>query len=330
MRAGTFTLALNIVIRTERKFYLVGGLPRSGSTLLMNILGQNPRFHVTPTSGLASLLFAIRRTWKQSEALKAIPHASQEMLQTNVMRGIVAGWFSHVEQPVCFDKFHFWPEHLETMAALLGGRENVRLLVTVRDLRDVIASFEKLHRETTALGMTHQEEAHGLQFRTALGRISIFIDDAQPVGHAFNAIRDAVTRGWRDCMHFVEYERLVHKPGESMEEIYRFLGEDSYTHDFNNVRQVTMENDSIYGFKDLHNIRPRVEPVLAQWSRVFDPVVFQEPVWKDIEKVAQFWKSYTSSDGMAGITGGLPKGHRSSKDNSTHSVLPQKSSIPPD
>lgn len=31
-------------------------LPRSGSTLFSNIVGQNPAFHVTPTSGLLDLL----------------------------------------------------------------------------------------------------------------------------------------------------------------------------------------------------------------------------------------------------------------------------------
>ena len=35
-------------------------LPRSGSTLLSNIVGQNPEFHVTPTSGLLDLLYVAR------------------------------------------------------------------------------------------------------------------------------------------------------------------------------------------------------------------------------------------------------------------------------
>ena len=32
--------------------HFISGLPRSGSTLLANLLAQNPRFHSTATSGI--------------------------------------------------------------------------------------------------------------------------------------------------------------------------------------------------------------------------------------------------------------------------------------
>jgi sulfotransferase len=279
---------------SEKTIYLVGGLQRSGSTLLMNILGQNPRFHVTPTSGIAQLLAATRSHWKNNESFRAMVDERKEEIQRNVMRGIFFGWFHHVEKPVCIDKYHLWPEHLETVAAVLGGKEKVKLLVPVRDLRDILASFEKLHRRTTALNMSNQEWANLPDFNTAIGRVKVFIDKAQPLGRAFNAIRDAVTRGWRDNMYFVEFDRLTRTPDQVLKEIYAFLGEDFFQHDFRNVKQITRENDEIYGFKDLHNIRNSVEPVSPQWHDVFDQVVTQEPEWKDLEKVAQFWKACLS------------------------------------
>jgi len=42
-------------------------LPRSGSTLLSNIVGQNPEFHVTPTSGLLDLLYVARQQFSRGE-----------------------------------------------------------------------------------------------------------------------------------------------------------------------------------------------------------------------------------------------------------------------
>ena len=41
------------------KIFFQSSLPRAGSTLLQNILGQNPNFYVTPTSGVLELLFSI-------------------------------------------------------------------------------------------------------------------------------------------------------------------------------------------------------------------------------------------------------------------------------
>jgi hypothetical protein len=45
-----------------------------------------------------------------------------------------------------------------------------------------------------------------------------------------------------------------------MDGVYRFLGEEPCAHDFNNVEQTTFEDDFVYGFKDLHIIRQKVEP----------------------------------------------------------------------
>ena len=135
-----------------------------------------------------------------------------------------------------------------------------------------------------------------LKFKTAQGRVEVFADDGQPVGRAFNAIRDAVTRGWADRMHFIEYDDLTGKPGKTMEKIYDFLGEPACEHNFGNVEQVTLEDDAVYGFKDLHAIRPEVKPQQPQWPTVFDATVTNSPVWKNIEAAAHFWRAYPKKD----------------------------------
>jgi sulfotransferase len=277
---------------TDKTIYFVAGLPRSGSTLLTNLLAQNPRMHATPTSGIIAMLVAVRNGWDQNEAFRAMNRVQSEATKARVLRAMLQAYFSDVDASICIDKNRYWCEFLEMAAALVGGRDKVKVLVTVRDLRDVVASFERLYRKTAALGQLPQEQALELKFKTALGRVETFIDDGQPVGRAYNAIRDAVTRGWLDCMHFVEYNDLTGKPQSTLDGVYEFLGEESWQHDFNNVQQVTIEDDFVYGFKDLHTIRPVVEPQSAQWPSVFDDAVFQSPAWQNIEKVAEFWKLY--------------------------------------
>ena len=47
-----------------KNFYMVSGLPRSGSTLLCNILAQNKDLFVSKaTSGCVDVLFNIRNQW---------------------------------------------------------------------------------------------------------------------------------------------------------------------------------------------------------------------------------------------------------------------------
>ena len=278
----------------NKTIHMVAGLPRSGSTLLMNILGQNPDFYVTPTSGILQILLQVKNSWDKNSAFRAMDATESEDIKRNVLKAILQTYFEHVEQSICFDKNRGWPGCLEMMAELSGGKENIKVLLTVRDIRDVLASFERLHRKTTALGITHQEYADPKKFRTAIGRLETFIDQDQPVGGAYNAIRDAFTRGWGNQICIVEYEKLTNNPKDTMKTIYEFLGYIPYEHDFNNVEQLTIEDDTVHGFKELHTIRQKVEPQTPNWPEVFDQVIRREPVWEKIEMTAQFWREYQS------------------------------------
>lgn len=281
----------------RHRYVFVAGLPRSGSTLLMNILGQNSEFYVTPTSGILDILVTIRNHWNQNILFKLIPWDESEKTLVQVLRHAMEGYFAHIDKRVCFDKSRGWLEFLELASVLSGARESVRAIVTVRDLRDVCASFEKLYRSTAATGQIPQEQGdHTLKMKTALGRLEVFIDNGQPVGRSFNAIRDAVTRGWRKNILFVEYEALTRNPESVMQGVYMFLDEKPFKHDFENVAQLTIEDDSLHGFKDLHRIRARVRPQQPQWPEVYDTAVFNSPVWKRVEELSRFWVEYVKLD----------------------------------
>jgi len=278
--------------RLSKRIYFLAGLPRSGSTLLANILAQHPDIYVTPTSGIVDMLVHVRNAWDQNDAFQATERTLNETLKERVMRAMLEAYFSHTERPICIDKNRFWAEFLEMAAGLVGGREQIKVIVTVRDLRDVLASFELLYRKTSAFGQVQTDPAVALKFKTAQGRVETFTDAAQPVGRAYLAIRDALTRGWLDRMHFVDYDDLTHRPKETLAGVYRFLGEKPHTHDFERVEQTTFEDDFVYGFKDLHRIRPQVRPQAARWKSVFDDPVIQSPAWKNVESAATFWRSY--------------------------------------
>lgn len=275
----------------SKSIYLLAGLPRSGSTVLENLLAQNPRFHVTGTSGIIDILQYVRNSWYKNTAFMAQERAGAERAQLSVMRGVLEGYFAVTDRPVCFEKNRMWPEFLEMAAHILGGRDKVKIIVTVRDLRDVLASFELRYRDTAAVSMSPHEAAEPFRFKTALQRIDYFIESSQPVGRAFNAIRDAITRGWRANMHFVEYDALTSAPGKTLEMLYAFLGEAPFAHDVEAVEQVTREDDMVYGFKDLHKIRRRIEPQPPSWPKVFDPLVINSRQWQDIGKNATFWRT---------------------------------------
>ena len=221
---------------------------------------------------------------RKNTAFLAQNRAESAETQLSVMRGVLEGYFAITDKPVCFEKNRMWPEYLEMASHILGGRERLKVIVTVRDLRDVLASFELRYRDTAAQSISPHEAAEPHRFKTALQRIDYFVESGQPVGRAFNAIRDAITRGWSGNMHFVEYDALTAAPGKTLAELYAFLGETPFAHDFDAVEQVTQEDD-------LHKVRRKIEPQGPSWPKVFDPVVVNSRQWQDISKNATFWRN---------------------------------------
>jgi sulfotransferase len=53
------------------KIFFQSSMPRALSTMLQNIMGQNPDFYVTPTSGVLELVFGARANFTNSPEFKA-------------------------------------------------------------------------------------------------------------------------------------------------------------------------------------------------------------------------------------------------------------------
>jgi len=248
--------------KIEHTFHFISGLPRSGSTLLANVLAQNSRFHTTQTSGIADVMFLVRNNWDKMVEWQAHP---DEEGKIRVLRGILESYYKNVSAPVIFDKSRVWVSLLEMAETVLGYKPKV--IVPVRDIRDILASMEKLWRKKASTGQTPHEQANYLQFQSVEGRLKAWIND-MPVGVAYNRVKDAVVRGHRDQMYFLEFEKFTADPEEELKKVYAFLGEKWFVHDFKNVEQVTQENDDMHGFKDLHKIRPIIESMGPQWPEV--------------------------------------------------------------
>jgi len=242
-----------------KEIILTSGFPRAGSTLIQNLLAQNPEFHPSATSGLLDVLANTRLYWDTLIEHKTMPESDQ--VKKQVFSGIVEGYYSHINRPVVFDKSRGWLQYLE----LASNFTTPKVLVPVRDIRGVLSSLEKVWRNSSVTNLIGQEQSHPLKFQTIEGRCDMWIQGDQLVGMAFNRVRDAIHRGWRDNLHFVEYEKLTLNPRETMIGIYNFLQKPYFNHNFNSVEQYTHEDDTLHRM-DLHTIRPQVKPQIADWN----------------------------------------------------------------
>ena len=254
----------------NKAYRFISGLPRSGSTLLCNVLMQNPRFWASATSGILDVMFGVRNQWDKLIEFRTMDAAESQAAKLRVLRGILDAYYADVDRPIVFDKSRGWLAYLEMTEAVL--ERQARVLVPVRDVRDVLASFELLWRETSATRQMAQEPDNYFKFQTVAGRCGVWCRPDQPLGLAYNRVKDALARGFRDRMHFVEFEKLTRHPKRTMRAIYEFLEEDYFDHDFDRVEQVTFENDDVHGVPDLHTIRSKITPVPPRWPDVLGDV----------------------------------------------------------
>ncbi len=269
-----------------KAIYFLGALPRAGSTVLSNVLLQNPRIHVTSsTSGLLNLLLGIRNHWEKMAEFKAMDKQEAASARIRVMRGVILAFFANVDRPVVIDKGRGWIGQIPLIEALLG--RPVKIIAPVRDVRDILASFEKVVSRNP-MQPTAQELAHPTQWETIEGRCQIWFAQNSPVGGPYRKLRDAMIKGYRDRLHFVDYDEFTSHPSRAMHELYDFLGEPHYEHDFNNVEQKTFEDDDVWKMPGLHTIRKEIKPQEPQWPKILPPDVAKKypgrELWKRKKK----------------------------------------------
>lgn len=244
--------------------YLLSGLPRSGSTLLLNILAQNSEIEVSGTSGLYEIVHAMRQTFTKSTAITAQPEEEMNFRFRNMCREAIKGWMMSKQDgaSIYIDKSRAWPAYYEFFKDLAF---DVKTIITIRDLRGVLSSMEKLYRKnslrvdpvinTSDLPLTTEERV-----KTWGGGV--------PVGSSANLIRDIFSRKIQDDFIFVRYEDLTINPEKELEQIYQYLGLDSYEHELDNIRQVTKEDDRLHGIPALHDIEPVMRTGIEDWNDV--------------------------------------------------------------
>lgn len=264
-----------------RTHYFISGLPRAGSTLLCNLLAQNPRFFVSPaTSGCHDVLFNIRNPWD-----KLIEHQA-EGINYEQLRGVMRAALDayHVtDKPVVIDKGRGWLSLIEMLEFV--KQAPVKILVPVRDIAEILASFEQLWRKSTGASQWAFEQSDYFKAQTVEGRCEIWASQSQPVGLAYNRVKDALSRGYSKSLLFIEFDGLTQKPAETMRRIYEFLGEENYEHNFVNVEQVSREDDvNVHRIPGLHTIRPVVAPVPKRALDILGPALVQKysnaEVWR--------------------------------------------------
>ena len=227
-----------------KNLHFCGGLPRSGSTILMNILQQNPNIFTTGTCALPDLLHQhvlVKSRYREQFQAMSVEQADKAMF--GFVQGATKGWFEALtNKPTIISKNRSWSN-------LIHLFKNSKYIVMVRDLRDIIESFERVNEKTLALHSygdsmiftpaMHQHE----KFRYYLEEQNSL---SVPLTTEIPRMMELYSKT-KNKVLFIRYEDFVIDPIYMIKKIYSFIEEKYFEHDLDNIEQSVMfEHDHAY------------------------------------------------------------------------------------
>ena len=246
---------------------ILGGLPRSGSTLLSALLRQNPAVNVTPTGFLLPMLEWMLNQWTAAEPRKAWRDQGDAKARLHRAMSAAAAGYLDDGHAASIEKSRGAFNLLETLQAATG--EPPRVIAPVRDLRAVVASLEKLWRRNP--------EYTGFGAPTVGDRVSRWMKpDQPPLGSVLPQIQDALHRGAAGSVLFVRFEDLAANPEAALRHVYSYLGQPypDGVHDFDHVEDYNREHDAVHGpFGDHEITAGPVTPPPEDWDHYLGPVI---------------------------------------------------------
>lgn len=263
------------------QLHFISGLPRSGSTLLAAILKQNPRITAGMASPIAQIYYGLEVSMGQAnEGAMFITDEQREA----TLRGLFSSFYPQ-QDGIVFDNNRMWLSRLPALAKLFPDS---KVICCVRDLAWIIDSFERIkQRNPFEPSGIYGHDTKG----TIYDRVAMISSGNGVVGYALNALREAMAGEYADRVLLVEYDDLCVAPAEIIDEIYAFIDEPPFKHDFSNVCYSASEFDNKLGAKGLHDVGGRVE--VRKRKTILPPDIFAryagDQFWRDKKPAAPIY-----------------------------------------
>lgn len=238
-----------------KTLYFLGGLPRSGSTLLGSLLNQHSEIYVSPTSPLGDIVTEIEKTFNTLDKQFTF---DRKNISYNVYKAVLANFYNHIPKSTILDKHRFWGKNLDTVQMFLSNKP--KIVATYRSIPEVITSYISLIEKT-------KHEDNFIDNHLRKDNLPITNNNRAEyiwryyVSPSYESMIYGLNR-YPEWVHLVEYNQLVSSPQQELNNIYEFLEINSEKNNFNKIENACGElKDEAWGLKDLHTIRPSLSKI---------------------------------------------------------------------
>ena len=244
-----------------KQIVYVTGLPRSGSTLLCQLLGMHPDIHSPGhSSPLAHTLEHIRQSISSNNfflsQLDCDFHTSYNKLKQSYI-GFIQGWLGDTNKPIVVDKNRNWLGMLQTVYSI---DPEYKMIVCIRDLVQLYGSIDKQHKDTILISYSDPNTTNSSWYRAdqaystggVVGAPLRALENLQDIDESYRANKN---------IYFIKYEDLIGNTSSVLADIAKFLDVCNFEIDFNNLAVKKHESDSHYRFKFRHNTHSSLLPI---------------------------------------------------------------------
>jgi len=259
-----------------KDIFFLNGLPRAGNILFGSIMNQNPDVAVTANSICADMmgeLFMLKHT----DIFKNYPdHKSFD----NVAKSVFENYYKDWKQDYIIDRAPWGlPINLKLLKEI---RSNVRIIVLVRDIIEVLASFIRWsQKESTSFVNQYAAKTVEEKCDMLMNKDGIIVKELVGIKHLLD-------HQPKEIYHLVEYNDLVEHPRKTIDGIYEFLGIPNFKHRFINLDQFEvngMKYDEAIVGEGLHTVKTD-----AIYKNTYDANSIIPKSIIDKYKQCNFWK----------------------------------------
>lgn len=242
----------------DKKMLYLSGLPRSGSTLLCQLLGMHSQLDSNGhSSPLCDALQKMRHHLSDNQFLLSQLDVNFEVgyqRLLNAFNGFINGWYSDTDKPWVVDKNRAWLMQLDLVKML---EPQFKMLVCIREPGQIYGSIEAQHQKTLLLDFPDH-----LANLSRHARADKLFASEGVIGAPIKAVESLqdVPEAIQQQIYYVIFEQLMEEPQEVMKGIYQWIGVENEAFDPKKLPVKPHESDSYYRFKYSHKTHPFIKP----------------------------------------------------------------------
>jgi sulfotransferase len=238
-----------------KTLYFLGGLPRSGSTLLGSLLNQHQEIYVSPTSPLGDIVTDIEQSFNKLDIQFTF---DRKQISYNVYSSVLANFYNHIPKSIVLDKHRFWGKNLDTVQTFLSNKP--KIVVTYRSIPEVITSYISLIERSNQYNNFIDNHLRDDNVSITNNNRAEYIWRYY-VAPSYESTIYGITK-YPEWVHLVEYNNLIKNPQEELNKVYEFLEVPAAVNIFNDIKNTCGEKkDDEWGLRGLHDIRPSLSKI---------------------------------------------------------------------